>query len=98
MARFGLLYLNNGTWNKNQIIPEEWIKASIALNSNKYGYLWWLFKEKEVFAYAAMGDGGNIICCIPEKNMVVAIASEFMMKPRDRWTLIKEHIIPTVKE
>jgi CubicO group peptidase (beta-lactamase class C family) len=98
MARFGLLYLNNGTWNNNQIIPEEWIKASIALNSNKYGYLWWLFKEKDVFAYAAMGDGGNIICCIPEKNMVVAIASEFMMNPRDRWTLIKEHIIPTVKE
>lgn len=49
-----------------------------------------------IFAHAAMGDGGNVICCIPAKDLVVAIASAFVMNPSDRWTLIKENIIPAV--
>lgn len=94
MARFGYLYLNNGIWDNKQIITGTWVTESTAMNPNKYGYLWWLHEENGVFAYSAMGDGGNIICCIPEKDLVVAIASTFIMNPRDRWTLLKECIIP----
>jgi CubicO group peptidase (beta-lactamase class C family) len=28
MAKIGLLVLNNGNWNGEQIVPEEWIIAS----------------------------------------------------------------------
>lgn len=106
MARFGFLYLNCGIWDNMQIISKAWIEESIAAHSEtsinesiaKYGYLWWLRETDGVFAYSALGDGGNTICCIPEKDLVVAIASEFMMNPRDRWTLIKEHIIPAVED
>ena len=94
MARFGLLYLNHGIWNGKQVVPERWIAASTKPNANHYGYLWWLFEEPGVTAFAAMGDGGNIICCIPGKDLVVAIASEFTANPKDRWTLIRDHIIP----
>lgn len=104
MARFGFLYLNHGIWNNRQIISGAWIDESTSQNSKtlingsiaKYGYLWWLREEEGVFSYLALGDGGNVICCIPEKDLVVAIASEFMFNPHDRWTLIKEHIIPTI--
>lgn len=96
MARFGLLYLNRGVWDNRQVIPAAWVNESIAMNSNHYGYLWWLREEDDVSAYMAMGDGGNVICCIPGKDLVVAIASEFVMNPRDRWALIKEHIIPAI--
>lgn len=96
MARFGALYLNRGMWDNHQIIAETWIDESKAMNPNHYGYLWWLRQEDGVFAYSALGDGGNVICCIPEKDLVVAIASEFSMNPRDRWILIKEGIIPAV--
>ncbi|MCM3340694.1 beta-lactamase family protein [Paenibacillus sp. MER TA 81-3] len=96
MARFGVLYLNRGIWDNNQIMSGTWIDESIAMNTNHYGYLWWLREEDGVYAYSALGDGGNVICCIPDKDLVVAIASEFMMNPRDRWTLIKECIIPAV--
>ncbi|WP_102272480.1 serine hydrolase domain-containing protein [Cytobacillus massiliigabonensis] len=96
MARFGLLYLNHGIWDNAQIISKKWILESTAMNSNHYGYLWWLLNEDGLLAYSALGDGGNIICCIPDKDLVVAIASEFMVNARDRWTLIKEHIIPAV--
>lgn len=96
MARFGFLYLNGGLWNDNQIVSKSWIDESTAMNSYKYGYLWWLQEEDGVFAYSAMGDGGNIICCIPEKDLVVAIASKIITKPRDRWQLIKKCILPSV--
>ncbi|GIP34949.1 serine hydrolase [Paenibacillus sp. J2TS4] len=96
MARFGLLYLNNGLWDNKQIISGTWIAESTSINPNNYGYLWWLREEDGVFAYLAMGDGGNVICCIPEQDLVVAIASAFIMNPRDRWTLIKEWIIPAL--
>ncbi|WP_375200360.1 serine hydrolase domain-containing protein [Bacillus sp. RS11] len=96
MARFGYLYLNNGIWGNNEVLPERWIRESTELNDNHYGYLWWLRQEDGIFTYAAIGDGGNMICCIPKMNMVVAITSEFMMNPRDRWLLINEHIIPAV--
>lgn len=104
MARFGFLYLNRGLWINQQIISPDWTRESTAPHSEirigesiaKYGYLWWLREADRVLAYLALGDGGNIICCIPEKDLVVAIASEFMMNPRDRWALIKKYIIPAV--
>lgn len=96
MARFGFLYLNRGIWDNQPIISEGWVDQSTAMNSNHYGYLWWLRDEDGVSAYSAVGDGGNIICCIPEKDLVVAIASAFTVNPRDRWTLIKESIIPAI--
>ena len=97
MARFGFLYLNRGIWDDMPLVSEAWIDESTAANQNNYGYLWWLFETDGVRACLALGDGGNVICCIPEKDIVIAIASGFaVMDPRDRWTLIKEHIIPAV--
>lgn len=96
MARFGLLYLKRGMWDNNQVISETWIEESIMMNPDHYGYLWWVHEEDGIFAYLARGDGGNVICCIPEQELVVAIASEFIFNPRDRWQLIKECVIPAV--
>jgi CubicO group peptidase (beta-lactamase class C family) len=51
MARFGLLAMNNGIWNSNQLINPSYFEASInsSQHINKaYGYLWWL-NGKESF-------------------------------------------------
>lgn len=98
MARFGFLYLNEGVWNGRQIISKAWINESISMNKNKYGYLWWLRQDSDTFAYMAMGSGGNVICCIPEKDLVIAIASRIISRPRDRWPLIEKHILPAVQK
>lgn len=45
MARFGLLALNNGKWNDEQIVNEAYFKESTSTSQNinsSYGYLWWL--------------------------------------------------------
>lgn len=46
MARFGLLILNQGNWNGNQIMTDpvyfnQMVNTSQNLNES-YGYLWWL--------------------------------------------------------
>lgn len=74
------------------------IDESTAMTPHNYGYLWWLREEDGVRAHLALGDGGNVICCIPEKDLVVAMASAFVMNPRDRWTLIRECILPAVMD
>ena len=96
MARFGYLYLNHGIWEERQIISRTWVEESTSMNANHYGYLWWLKEEDGISSYLAMGDGGNLICCIPEKDLVIAIASKFCMNPKDRWPLIKDCIIPAL--
>lgn len=45
MARFGLLALNNGNWNGNQIINQNYFQSAVSTSQNinlAYGYLWWL--------------------------------------------------------
>lgn len=56
MLKFGVLYLNNGNWNGEQIISPEWInksstvyKNNVDINlpiedsgTNAYGYTWWI--------------------------------------------------------
>ena len=45
MARFGLLALNKGKWNNEQIINESYFNESVSTSQSinpSYGYLWWL--------------------------------------------------------
>ncbi|CKI44871.1 serine hydrolase domain-containing protein [Bacillus cereus] len=97
MAKFGQMYLNEGIHNGKQVLSKSWIKESTEMNQNQYGYLWWLREEEGVYSYCAMGDGGNMICCIPKQDLVVVIASEIMPNARDRWELIVEYILPCIR-
>ncbi|PWA05084.1 serine hydrolase domain-containing protein [Flavobacterium psychrotolerans] len=45
MARFGLLMLNKGKWNSEQIVNENYFNAATTTSQSinlSYGYLWWL--------------------------------------------------------
>jgi len=80
MARFGLLFLNNGAWKNEQLISKEWIKHAITPSQPNinYGYMWWLNKKgprhwedvSESIFYAA-GFGGNFIVIDKAHNVVV---------------------------
>ena len=100
MSKLGQLYLNRGLWHGKHIVSDEWIAASTRehsrLNHLSYGYLWWLIKVGKKGAYAAIGDGGNIIYICPEKDLVVAIASSFMPRAKDQIELIEKEILPLI--
>lgn len=96
MARFGFLYLNHGAWNGQQVISEAWVEASTAPNPAHYGYLWWLGEEGGMRTFAALGSGGNLIYCLPEKDLVVAAGAKIVRKPRDRRLLFDKCILPAL--
>ena len=53
LARFGLLYLNRGTWNGERIISEEWIEfvrtpaPATDVRNNFYGGQWWACANRQ---------------------------------------------------
>lgn len=80
MARFGLLFLNEGRWKNQQLLSKEWIaKATQPSKPNvNYGYMWWLNKKGKRHwkglsenSYYAAGFGGNFIVIDKENNLVV---------------------------
>ena len=81
MAKFGLLYLNNGIWNGKQIVSSGWVDASFAKHSviqgTDYGYLWWLkyliAGGVKYYPKTAQGNGGQRIYVFKEQDMIVVI-------------------------
>ena len=98
MAKFGFLYLNNGIWNDEIILPINWVEESTTKTKYDYGYLWWLYKYGDINAYCAMGTGGRCICVIPEMDTVISIVSDYIPKARNRWIFIKKNILPILEK
>lgn len=83
-SKFGLLVMNNGQYQGNQIISHQWmnksINSAIPINEKSafsYGYGWWIKKHKhnsETYnVILAKGNGGQLIMIIKELNVVVAL-------------------------
>ena len=84
-ARIGMLYLQDGMWNGQRILPEGWTKfvstPAPAWKQPVYGGLFWLngigtFPIPKNSYYAAGGGGQNVFI-IPDKDMVVVRLGHF---------------------
>jgi CubicO group peptidase (beta-lactamase class C family) len=106
MARIGLLALQNGLWQEEQIIPQDWIEQSVykhvGLSFNKtwgngYGYLWWLsdirYGETKIHSFSASGHGGQVITIFPDLKMVVVITGGDYYSDDDQSFQIMERFI-----
>jgi CubicO group peptidase (beta-lactamase class C family) len=76
MARFGYLFLRQGNWNGQQVIPAQWVKESTTSYSvargGGYGYLWWVDGlDLPVKSYSAQGAAAKYIVVMPERDLVV---------------------------
>ncbi len=71
-ARFGLLFLNDGVWDGERILPEGWVEYSHAPSpsSDGYGAQWWLAGGD---AFEARGLFGQFIHVNPDHGLVIAI-------------------------
>ncbi len=102
MAKFGLLYLNEGKWNGHQVIPANWVQQSLSKHSViqgvDYGYLWWLkYLDADGVRYygkAAQGNGGQKIYIWPEQNMVTVITGGSFNAQSPSDELIGKYILP----
>ncbi len=77
MARFGLLILNHGNWNGNQIMKDatyfdQMTSTSQALNLS-YGYLWWLNGKKSFMIPQTQFVFPGSLCSNAPPDMIVAL-------------------------
>jgi CubicO group peptidase (beta-lactamase class C family) len=80
-ARFGLLFLRNGTWKGKEIISSEWInKMKIpSENNDTYGYMWWLNRGERKWddlsenIFYGSGFGGNYVVVVPDYELVIVV-------------------------
>jgi CubicO group peptidase (beta-lactamase class C family) len=81
LARFGLLYLNRGKWNGEQILPEAWVDfvrtpaPATRHTGRQYGAQWWLVPDRRTDlpqdAYSTSGARGQYVIVVPSYNLVV---------------------------
>jgi CubicO group peptidase (beta-lactamase class C family) len=106
MAKFGLIYLNEGRYHGKQIIDSVWIKQSLSKHSViqnvNYGYLWWLkYLESgdiKYYGMAAQGNGGQRIFIWPEQNMVTVITGGNYNTQSPSDELIRKFILPSFQK
>lgn len=78
-AKFGLLYLNRGNWNGEQILNESWVDYSATPVENshmQYGAHFWLnaggkYPNLPRDLYSSNGFQGQYVFIIPSKDLVV---------------------------
>ena len=101
LARLGLLYLNEGVWNGERILPESWIRfvrtpARSTANSGRfYGGQWWLVPDDRTDvpqdAYATSGNRGQYTIVIPSYDLVIVRRGLDWGRPGfPRWDLVAE--------
>lgn len=87
LARLGLLYLNDGVWNGERILPDGWAHyvATPApaqpprqrANGSPYpgyGAQFWLYGARDGLpegSYAARGNRGQYLMIVPARNMLI---------------------------
>ncbi len=82
LAALGLLYLDGGRWAGEQIVPESWIREATTAHIEQtglgfgYGYMWGTTEADGDPAYFARGYGGQLVEVIPERGLVVVVATE----------------------
>ncbi|MFZ4456186.1 MAG: serine hydrolase domain-containing protein [Bacteroidales bacterium] len=102
MAKFGLLYLNNGLWNGKQVIPKDWVEQSLDKHSVvaglDYGYLWWTkYLDADGVRYygkLAQGNGGQKIYIFKELNLVTVITAGHYNMQSSSNELNAKYILP----
>ena len=78
-VRFGLLYLNDGNWNGEQILPEGWVDFTALPASDsdgQYGASFWLNRDNDYTGVPAdmfycRGHDGQYVYIIPSLELVV---------------------------
>lgn len=85
LARIGSLYLNEGKWGNEQVIPADWVENSVQSVSMQpededlldnelmegYAYLWWVDKDENTVW--ADGSGGQFLVIDKQRNLAVVL-------------------------
>lgn len=101
LARFGLLYQQNGVWEGQRILSEDWINfvrtpaPATANTGNFYGGQWWLVPDDRTDvpkeAYSTAGNRGQFVIVVPSSELVIVRRGlDYGRQGFDRWDLTRE--------
>jgi CubicO group peptidase (beta-lactamase class C family) len=86
LARFGQLYLQDGVWEGERLLPEGWRDYVAAPTGPQpptgdfgYGATFWLMNRSEgvpVDAFAAFGNRGQYVVIVPSRQVVIVRRGE----------------------
>ena len=90
MAKFGLLYLDDGQYGGNQIVPADWVDESLQTYSEDawdyrvgrnfkdigYCYQWWSARSGDHNYNLAWGHGGQLVALLNDLDMVVVVKAD----------------------
>lgn len=81
LARLGMLYLDNGMWNGERLLPENWREYVSTASGpqpeeGKFGYgaTFWLMNQSDGIpkdAFAGFGNRGQYLVIIPSLDLVI---------------------------
>jgi CubicO group peptidase (beta-lactamase class C family) len=108
MARFGQLYLDDGAFDGEQVVPAAWVEDSWTpytegawhskvgdnFERTAYGYQWWIIDAGPHTYYLAWGHGGQQIAVLPELDMVVVVTADPLFGDHggSSWSLEKANL------
>jgi CubicO group peptidase (beta-lactamase class C family) len=105
IARFGQLYLQEGRWNGDRLLPEAWVEAATARQVSNgsnpdsdweqgYGYQFWRCRHG---VYRGDGAFGQYCIVLPAQDAVIAITSGLgdMQAPLN---LVWEHLLAGMQD
>jgi CubicO group peptidase (beta-lactamase class C family) len=101
LARFGLLYQQEGMWKDERLISEEWIEfvrtpaPATAENGNFYGGQWWLVPDNRTDipsdAYSTAGNRGQYTVVVPSHDLVIVRRGlDYGRQGFSQWDLTRE--------
>ena len=106
MAKLGLLLLQKGKWNEQQVIPEAWVEEATtrkilqnpdvdpATSESDWlqGYCYQMWRSRNG-AFRADGKDGQFIIILPNENAVIAITAN-LANMQVELDLVWKHLLP----
>jgi CubicO group peptidase (beta-lactamase class C family) len=105
LAKFGLLYLHDGNWHGQQLVPAAWVAASMTAQTDagapySYGYNFWLRSLAGHNVAMAWGFGGQMVYIVKDLDMVVVMTTnthDFDQDDFDGTTVMQDDVLPAVQ-
>ncbi|NHK30806.1 MAG: serine hydrolase [Asgard group archaeon] len=100
MAKLGYLYLNDGYWEENQILPNNWMDYVTQTHwylSGTFSYArqWWTHPNLNMFS--AQGRYGQSIFVLPDEDIIVVFTADLSdVDPYPYLTIIENFVLPAI--
>jgi CubicO group peptidase (beta-lactamase class C family) len=102
LAKFGLLYLQEGRWNGRQLVPAAWVRTSMTKQVDAgapygFGHGFWLRDIAGHQVAMAWGFGGQMIYIVKDLDLVVVMTTNTRKFDQDDFnglSIVKDNVLP----